>query len=86
MNNPFSSWAGFDIDNSKMVFPKVDQLRDKLIKDLQEELEESLLACLAAGVPVDCIEVIHTQPSIVWQYDKPYTLTREAKLKFKYKL
>jgi hypothetical protein len=86
MNNPFSSWAGFDIDNSEITLPSRDHLLDKFIKDCQDELEESLLACLAAGVPVDCIEVVHTQPSIIWQYDRPYTLTRETKLKFKYKL
>jgi hypothetical protein len=86
MNNPFSSWAGFDIDNSKITLSSRDHLLDKFIKELQEELEESLLACLAAGVPVDCIEVVPTQPNIVWQSDRPYTLTRETKLKFKYKL
>lgn len=61
----------------------VGVLARRLIESYNDELEETLLACLAAGVPVDCIEVLDKEPV----YDSSnYTLTKKSYIKFKYQL
>lgn len=60
-------------------------VRDEILKSHTDELEEILLACLAAGVPADCIELRYEQPNVKdYRVDTPIMMTTE--IHFKYRL